>query len=173
MADQLTTRGDGGTYVDHHFPVPHLHEAVAGVRRRAHALLADWGLAADTLEDALLVVSELITNAVLHALPPAVLRLRWSETEECGTLHIAVTDGGPAPREPRSAEETEPDEHGGAGSASSPRSRPATEPTRAMGESSPAGRRCPSADRCGGEPVAQPVGRGPAAACQGVCPRPV
>ena len=112
MADQLTIPWTGGTYVDHHFPVPHLHEAVATVRRRAHALLADWGLAADTLEDALLVVSELITNAVLHALPPAVLRLRWSETKGCGTLHIAVTDGGPVPRGPGSAEETEPDEHG-------------------------------------------------------------
>ncbi|MGW2330873.1 ATP-binding protein [Streptomyces sp. NPDC001700] len=112
MADQLTMPWTGGAYVDHHFPVPHLHEAVAGVRRRAHALLADWGLAAETLEDALLVVSELITNAVLHALPPAVLRLRWSETKECGTLHIAVTDGGPAPRGADPTEEAEPDEHG-------------------------------------------------------------
>ncbi|MGW7008391.1 ATP-binding protein [Streptomyces sp. NPDC054933] len=98
---------------DHLIPVPHIREAVATVRRRAHALLADWGLPADNLEEALLVISELITNAILHALPPAVLRLRWSEIEGRPTLRIEVTDGGSVPRPRRWPDEmAAPDEHG-------------------------------------------------------------
>ncbi|WP_254885979.1 ATP-binding protein [Streptomyces sp. NA02950] len=97
---------------DHHLPVPHLHEAVAGVRRRAQLLLDEWDLPAECLEDALMVISELITNAVLHALPPAVLRLCSSETDGCRTLRIEVTDGGPAPRAEQVGEGIEPDEHG-------------------------------------------------------------
>ncbi|MDF2261447.1 ATP-binding protein [Streptantibioticus ferralitis] len=98
---------------DYLFPVPHIREAVATVRRRAHTLLADWGVPADSLEDALLVISELITNAILHALPPAVLRLCWSETEGRPTLRVEVTDGGPVPRPRPCAEEmATPDEHG-------------------------------------------------------------
>ncbi|MBL1097421.1 ATP-binding protein [Streptomyces sp. 205] len=97
---------------DHHLPVPHIHGAVATVRHRARLLLDEWELPAECLDDALMVISELITNAVLHALPPAVLRLRSSETDGCRTLHIEVTDGGPAPRTERPDEEIEPDEHG-------------------------------------------------------------
>ncbi|MFD0442051.1 ATP-binding protein [Streptomyces indonesiensis] len=62
-------------------PVPHICEAVATVRRRAHALLSEWELPADRLDEALMVISELVTNAILHALPPAVLRLSWTECE--------------------------------------------------------------------------------------------
>lgn len=94
------------------FSVPHIHEAVAPVRRRAQALLIEWELPADCLDDALMVISELITNAVLHALPPAVLRLRWSENEGCPALRIEVTDGGPAPGDRLRDQEIEPDEHG-------------------------------------------------------------
>ncbi|MEU8828442.1 ATP-binding protein [Streptomyces sp. NPDC048636] len=98
---------------DHHLPVPHIHEAVATVRRRARLLLDEWDLPDACLDDALMVISELITNAVLHALPPAVLRLRASDTDGgCRILRIEVTDGGPVPREERIDEEIEPDEHG-------------------------------------------------------------
>ncbi|MCQ4042742.1 ATP-binding protein [Streptomyces rubrisoli] len=99
--------------VGHLLPVPHIREAVATVRRRAHALLADWGLPSGSLEDALLVISELITNAILHALPPAVLRLCWSEIAGCPVLRIEVTDGGSVPRPRRRPQEAvAPDEHG-------------------------------------------------------------
>ncbi len=97
---------------DHHLPVPHLHEAVATVRRRARLLLDQWDLPDACLDDALMVISELITNAVLHALPPAVLRLRSGEADGYRVLHIEVTDGGPVPRDERTDEEVEPDEHG-------------------------------------------------------------
>ena len=56
-------------------PLPHLPEAVAPVRRRAHTVLTSWNLPAATIEDAVLVISELVTNAVTHARPPAVLHL--------------------------------------------------------------------------------------------------
>ncbi|MFD4725782.1 ATP-binding protein [Streptomyces seoulensis] len=56
-------------------------------------------------------MSELIGDAILHALPPASLRLTRRRTPSGGTLRIEVTDGGP-----RSGLQTEspvaPDEHG-------------------------------------------------------------
>lgn len=68
--------------------------------------LHDWGwLPADNAdrraaaEDALLVVSELVTNACLHAGGPEELRL-WCHAK---ALRMEVTDGGsgaPAPRTP-------------------------------------------------------------------------
>ncbi|WAP59881.1 ATP-binding protein [Streptomyces sp. S465] len=99
--------GDG-----HVLPVPHACEAVATVRRRAHALLSEWELPDDRLDEALMVISEMVTNAVLHALPPAVLRLRRTESEGCSTVRIEVIDGGPVPADQRADEDIEPDEHG-------------------------------------------------------------
>ncbi|WJE01571.1 ATP-binding protein [Streptomyces antimycoticus] len=99
--------GDG-----HVLPVPHIYEAVATVRRRAHTLLTEWELSADCLDEALMVISELVTNAILHALPPAVLRLSWTECEGSAGLRIEVTDGGPVPAGQRADEDIEPDEHG-------------------------------------------------------------
>ncbi|MGV9849832.1 ATP-binding protein [Streptomyces sp. NPDC003442] len=97
---------------DHVLPVPHICEAVATVRRRAHALLSAWELPADRVDEALMVISELVTNAILHALPPAVLRLSWTECEGRAGLRIEVTDGGPIPADQRADEDIEPDEHG-------------------------------------------------------------
>ncbi|WP_407285111.1 ATP-binding protein [Streptomyces sp. BP-8] len=81
--------------VEYVFPLPHIPEAVSVVRRRARTVLADWNLAPDLAEDALLVISELITNAVVHALPPAVLRLSLA-VDGCNALRVEVTDAGPA-----------------------------------------------------------------------------
>ncbi|MET7383524.1 ATP-binding protein, partial [Streptomyces sp. NPDC005526] len=60
---------------DQVFPLPPAPGAVSVVRRRVRAVLGGWNLPADAVEDVLLVVSELITNALVHALPPATLRL--------------------------------------------------------------------------------------------------
>ncbi|MFI5688661.1 ATP-binding protein [Streptomyces sp. NPDC051636] len=51
-----------------------------------------------TVDDALLVISELTTNAIVHALPPAVLRLSLPEVGIPCALRIEVTDARPAPR---------------------------------------------------------------------------
>ncbi|AOP47714.1 ATP-binding protein [Streptomyces lydicus] len=93
------------------WPLPHLPGAVSVVRRRARAVLAHWNLAPDLAEDALLVISELITNAVAHARPPAVLRLSRI-VDGRTTLRIEVTDAGPAAAGGRPVVEPYPGECG-------------------------------------------------------------
>ncbi|WP_316756676.1 ATP-binding protein [Streptomyces herbicida] len=70
--------------------------AVSALRRRARTLLAQWRVPATTVDDALLVISELTTNAIAHALPPAVLRLSVPEAAGSRALRIEVTNAGPA-----------------------------------------------------------------------------
>lgn len=98
--------------VEHVFSLPHTPGAVSGVRRRIRTVLADWNLAADLAEDVLLVVSELLTNAVVHALPPATLRLSRSRADTYGAVRVEVTDRGPAASTALSAPSPDPDEHG-------------------------------------------------------------
>ncbi|MFE3137921.1 ATP-binding protein [Streptomyces scopuliridis] len=64
-------------------------------RQWARAALADWSHPAGggIVDDALLVMSELVTNAVLHACGPIRAHL---ERRPDGSVHIAVDDGGPA-----------------------------------------------------------------------------
>ncbi|MFF8787162.1 ATP-binding protein [Streptomyces sp. NPDC015125] len=77
-------------------PLPHIPEAVGVVRRRAHTVLTGWNLPPATIEDAVLVISEMVTNAVTHALPPALLLLSRTGGEGPRALRIEVTDAGPA-----------------------------------------------------------------------------
>ncbi|MGP4086701.1 ATP-binding protein [Streptomyces sp. KR55] len=77
-------------------PLPRIAQDVGVVRTRARAVLDCLGLQPDSAADVLLVVSELVTNAVTHALPPAVLRLSWTHRRR--SLRIEVADGGPSPR---------------------------------------------------------------------------
>ncbi|MFF4364196.1 ATP-binding protein [Streptomyces sp. NPDC001604] len=78
--------------------VPHIPEAVSAVRRRARTVLTRWLVPPSTADDALLVISELTTNAIVHAQPPAVLRLSMPEDGHRGGLRIEVTDAGPVCR---------------------------------------------------------------------------
>ncbi|MGA5562363.1 ATP-binding protein [Streptomyces platensis] len=96
---------------EHVCPLPHIPQAVSVVRRRVRTVLADWNLAPDLAEDALLVISELITNAVVHALPPAVLRLSRGGADGRSALRVEVTDAGPA-ADGRPAVAPCPGEHG-------------------------------------------------------------
>ncbi|MFD5128871.1 ATP-binding protein [Streptomyces olindensis] len=69
-------------------------------RRRPQACRANHARVANSpgcVEDALLIASELMTNAVVHALPPASLRLHWKGVQAARTLRIEVTDAGRAP----------------------------------------------------------------------------
>ncbi|AGS73079.1 ATP-binding protein [Streptomyces collinus] len=90
-------------------PVP---GAVSDVRRGVGAVLAEWDVSPEIVEDSLLVVSELLTNAVIHALPPALLRLSWVRGEGVRTLHVEVTDAGPTLPAGHSRVGIDPDEHG-------------------------------------------------------------
>ncbi|WP_432145463.1 ATP-binding protein [Streptomyces sp. bgisy084] len=105
--DLVVPEADG-----HVCPLPHIPEAVSVVRRRVRTVLADWNLAPDVAEDALLVISELITNAVVHALPPAVLRLSRAGAGGRGALRVEVTDAGPAAADGRPVVAPCPAEHG-------------------------------------------------------------
>ncbi|MFI2204325.1 ATP-binding protein [Streptomyces sp. NPDC020192] len=107
MAAQLNTLLRAA--YEHVCPVPPVAGAVSAVRRSVAAVLAEWSVAPAIVEDALLVVSELVTNAILHACPPAVLRLSWVPGDGA---RIEVTDAGPALSAGRSLAGTDPDEHG-------------------------------------------------------------
>ncbi|WP_432158160.1 ATP-binding protein [Streptomyces sp. bgisy153] len=97
----------------HVFPLPHVHVAVPAVRRRVRAVLTGWHLRADVVDDVLLLASELLTNAVVHAQPPATLRLsRLMGHGRATVLRVEVTDRGPAPAAGQSAAERAPDEQG-------------------------------------------------------------
>ena len=78
--------------------VPHER---TGVRLARHAFadqMADVGVADEAREDAMLVLSELVSNAVKHAapLPSGEIAVRWSV--QADVLHIEITDGGASTR---------------------------------------------------------------------------
>jgi len=97
---------------EHVFPLPHAPGAVSAVRHRIRQILTDWNLATDITEDVLLVASELLTNAIVHALPPATLALSRSEVDRCRAVRVEVTDMGPVSPPGLSASALDPDEHG-------------------------------------------------------------
>jgi anti-sigma regulatory factor (Ser/Thr protein kinase) len=89
----------------HSCPLPHVPEAIRWARRRARAVLENWQLPDETVDDALLIIAELSTNAIAHALPPAELSLTLRARGPGRVLHIAVSDRGsaraPGPPAPR------------------------------------------------------------------------
>jgi CheY-like chemotaxis protein len=85
--------------------LPRSTESVAAARRFVEAKLREWSLD-PLLDDALMVVSELVTNAITHAGSSCRIRLSVS----AATLRIDVLDGGTGTPEPRPASDTE--EHG-------------------------------------------------------------
>jgi len=58
--------------------------------------LVDSGLPADEVEDLVVAVSEVVTNALRHGRPPVRVRY-WSGADR---IVVAVTDGGPGPADP-------------------------------------------------------------------------
>jgi len=74
--------------------VPHER---TGVRIARHAFaeeMAAAGVPPEDREDAMLVLSELVSNAVKHAapLPSGEITVRWEVADDL--LHIEITDGG-------------------------------------------------------------------------------
>jgi PAS domain S-box-containing protein len=72
--------------------VPPVAESVASVRRFAHNALTSWDIPVAVIGDLILVVSELVTNAILHSRSPIELRL--SRTSD--RIVVAVHDGSTA-----------------------------------------------------------------------------
>ena len=92
--------------------VPHTPASAGLVRRRLTAELAPC-LPTAVLDDAAVVVSELVGNAVRHgaALPDGSLVARWEVLDR--GLRLEVVDGGAGPAGPVPA--AQPDAEGGRG----------------------------------------------------------
>lgn len=74
--------------------VPHDVTSVALVRRSLDRTLRQVGVADDPRDDALIVLSELVSNAVKHASPLGGRGIGVSWTIDADRLGIQVTDGG-------------------------------------------------------------------------------
>ncbi|MFI7612028.1 ATP-binding protein [Nonomuraea terrae] len=71
--------------------LPSEPRSVALARRLTRTTLAEWHVMPATIDDATLVVSELVTNALSHALPPVTFSLGRTP----GGLRGEITDHGP------------------------------------------------------------------------------
>jgi serine/threonine-protein kinase RsbW len=78
--------------------VPHERHGVSLARHAIADELAAAGVSDDERQDAMLVVSELVSNSVKHAasLPGGEVRVHWEVADDC--LHLEITDGGAATR---------------------------------------------------------------------------
>ncbi|WP_256725648.1 ATP-binding protein [Streptomyces sp. IMTB 2501] len=83
--------------------------SVAQARRLTHARLSGWSVCADTCDSAALVISELVTNAIVHT---ASSRVVCELHDHDDTVRIAVRDWGCAPGEPHPSPRRPDEEHG-------------------------------------------------------------
>ena len=83
--------------------LPHAPSSVVAARWHITSQLHEAGVVSPAIGDATLVVSELLTNAILHArpLPGAQVLVAWALRER--SLEVAVSDGGSMTR-PRTAQ---------------------------------------------------------------------
>jgi anti-sigma regulatory factor (Ser/Thr protein kinase) len=93
--------------------LPYMPASVATARWRLAADLREAGVSGPAIGDASLVLSELLSNAILHARPldGSTVRVAWSITD--GWLEVWVSDGGSSTR-PR-AQHPSPAATGGRG----------------------------------------------------------
>jgi anti-sigma regulatory factor (Ser/Thr protein kinase) len=99
MAEQHCGRGERTTAVTIVY-VPSSPASAATVRQHLAADLTDAHVPTSVVEDAVLIASELISNAIRHAhtLPDGTLAVAW-EVDGQGVT-VRVTDGG-SPGQPR------------------------------------------------------------------------
>ncbi|MER5941581.1 ATP-binding protein [Streptomyces sp. NPDC001928] len=111
LAERIGACADKGAEI-HLWRLPHRPESAGAARRVAHAALQHWGVKVEAIERVLLVVSELVTNAVEHAVPPIALRLEQPVGDK---VHVEVTDGGPSRTKGAWIASCDKDEHGRGG----------------------------------------------------------
>jgi anti-sigma regulatory factor (Ser/Thr protein kinase) len=87
--------------------LPATPEAVAAARRHVRGVLSTWRIPPDQIDDAMLIVSELATNATCHG---GALDYTVTCTHRGDSVEITVAHGGCPCVAPRTAEED--DEHG-------------------------------------------------------------
>ncbi|MGP4049874.1 ATP-binding protein [Streptomyces sp. 2A115] len=110
-ADEHLRRADEHLHKACVFGLPPTPASVGVARRNVRELLSEWGTSRETCDSAVLVTSELVTNALTHTQSEwIVCRLRTAGER----LHIEVEDQNrgltlPAPRRPT------PDDQGGRG----------------------------------------------------------
>ncbi|GAA4054343.1 hypothetical protein GCM10022248_22100 [Nonomuraea soli] len=85
--------------------LPYAPSSVAVARQRLSTELQEWGVFSGAIDDAVLVVSELLSNALRHAhpLPSGMVRVAWFWSDD--VVEVAVSDGGAA-TEPRAGRPT-------------------------------------------------------------------
>ncbi|MCX2185777.1 ATP-binding protein [Streptomyces sp. SKN60] len=88
----------------------HRPEAAAEARHTTQTVLEAWRVGSETIDAVVLVVSELVTNAVEHARAPLSLHLHRERSG--GRVWVGVTDGGPAPHDGAWTSSCTQDEHG-------------------------------------------------------------
>ncbi|MEU0739663.1 ATP-binding protein [Streptomyces sp. NPDC006134] len=81
----------------------------AQARRLTRARLTGWSVCEDTCDTAALVVSELVTNAIVHTASRHVVCELHDDDD---LVRIAVHDEGCAPGQPRAARQQPEEEHG-------------------------------------------------------------
>jgi anti-sigma regulatory factor (Ser/Thr protein kinase) len=74
--------------------LPFAAASVSVARQRLQSWMVEHGSARESVEDARVVVSELVANAVRHAHPLADGTVVVTWTPERGGLDVAVSDGG-------------------------------------------------------------------------------
>ncbi|MGQ4485111.1 ATP-binding protein [Streptomyces sp. 372A] len=108
LIPRLVETGPGTEALRYCFALRAHPESVAVARRLTKARLGDWRTGGDTLDAAVLIVSELVTNAVVHTGSARVLcELRCLG----GRLRLSVQDQGHQPDGPRLGGGAD-DEHG-------------------------------------------------------------
>ncbi|MEU9663775.1 ATP-binding protein [Streptomyces chartreusis] len=107
--NQVPASADEFTALPLTLALPHCPQAVAGARRFTRAVMIAQDLAGDLEDAVLLLVSELVTNAIEHAAPPLVFHLDQPAND---TLRVSVDDGGPVTRHDNWHATCADDEHG-------------------------------------------------------------
>ncbi|MFC7303197.1 ATP-binding protein [Streptomyces monticola] len=100
----ITPHSNDSTTRSATFAFPSAPERIAEVRHAVAAVLTYWNVDEDVRDMAVLTVSELATNAVVHAAGSASITVL---VEVASDLHVAVRDGSrklPARKDPRGAD---------------------------------------------------------------------